>query len=69
LAGYEVDPGNFEATMDAVRGTRARIRLADAFEQKPKFDVLVSSLPYSESATFVQWLSGIRFDRAIVVLQ
>jgi 16S rRNA (adenine1518-N6/adenine1519-N6)-dimethyltransferase len=69
LVGYEVDPENFETTMDAVRGTGARIHLADAFEQKPKFDVLVSSLPYSESATFVQWLSGIRFARAIVVLQ
>jgi len=69
LVGYEVDRDNFEATKDAVVGAEARIRLGDAFERKPKFDVLVSSLPYSESATFVQWLSGIRFGRAIVVLQ
>jgi 16S rRNA A1518/A1519 N6-dimethyltransferase RsmA/KsgA/DIM1 with predicted DNA glycosylase/AP lyase activity len=69
LVGYEVDQGNFDATLDAVGGTGARIRLANAFEQKPEFDVLVSSLPYSESATFVQWLCSLRFDRAVVVLQ
>jgi len=69
LVGYEVDQENFDATLDAVGGTGARIRLANAFEQKPEFDVLVSSLPYSESATFVQWLCRLRFDRAIVVLQ
>jgi len=69
LVGYEVDRENYDATMNTVRGMRVRIRLADAFEHKPEFDVLVSSLPYSESATFVQWLSGIRFDRAVVVLQ
>jgi len=69
LVGYEVDRDNFEVTLDVVRGTDARICLADAFEQKPEFDVLVSSLPYSESANFVQWLSGTKFDRAVVVLQ
>ena len=69
LVGYEVDHDNFDATKVAVEGTRARIRLGDAFKQKPQFDVLVSSLPFSESTTFVQWLSGIRFSRAIVVLQ
>jgi len=69
FVGYEVDPENFEETRDAVRGTRAEVRLGDAFEAKPEFDVLVSSLPYSESATFVEWLSCMRFDRAVVVLQ
>ena len=67
--GYEVDRQNYKDTMEAIRGTRARLHLADAFEQRPRFDVLVSSLPYSESSRFVQWLSGAEFDRAVVVLQ
>ena len=67
--GYEVDRANFDETSDLVRGTNARVVLADAFEQRPDFDVLVSSLPYSESASFVKWLSGIGFKRAVVVLQ
>ncbi len=69
LVGYEVDPDNFEDTREAVRGTGAEVRLGDAFESRPDFDVLVSSLPYSESANFVEWLSGMKFDRAVVVLQ
>jgi 16S rRNA A1518/A1519 N6-dimethyltransferase RsmA/KsgA/DIM1 with predicted DNA glycosylase/AP lyase activity len=69
LVGYEIDPENFAATEGAVLGTGSRILLADAFEHRPEFDVLVSSLPYSESARFTQWLSGARFDRAVVVLQ
>jgi 16S rRNA (adenine1518-N6/adenine1519-N6)-dimethyltransferase len=69
FVGYEVDQKNYEATIDAVRGTKAHIKRGDAFREKPEFDVLVSSLPYSESATFVQWLSETKFDRAVVVLQ
>jgi len=67
--GYEVDRANFEETAALVRGTAGRVVLADGFEEHPGFDVLVSSLPYSESATFVKWLSGKEFRRAVVVLQ
>ena len=67
--GYEIDEDNWVATSEAVRGTGARIVHADAFTQSPEFDVLVTSLPYSASATFVQWLSSQRFTRAIAVLQ
>ena len=67
--GYEVDEQNLAETREVVRGTRARVRLADAFKERPEFDVLVSSLPYSESARFVEWLSGAEFERAVVVLQ
>ena len=69
LVGYEIDRENFDATVGVVRGTEVRIILADAFGRTPKFDVLVSSLPYSESATFILWLSSLEFDRAVVVLQ
>ena len=67
--GYEVDEENYRETRMAAVGTQARIVNADAFEASPAFDVLVSSLPYSESSRFVQWLSGIAFARGVVVLQ
>jgi 16S rRNA (adenine1518-N6/adenine1519-N6)-dimethyltransferase len=67
--GYEVDRTNFDETSNLVRGTRVRVVLANAFKERPDFDVLVSSLPYSESASFVKWLSGTKFRRAVVVLQ
>lgn len=69
LLGYEIDRANFEATLAAVKGTKARIVLADAFTQNPAFDVLVASLPYSESGTFVRWLSTRKFSEAVAVLQ
>jgi len=67
--GYEVDRRNYEETLAAVREKEADINLGDAFEQRPSFDVLVSSLPYSESGKFIEWLCGADFERAIVVLQ
>ena len=67
--GYEIDEENYEAAVETVRGTGAKLVLGDAFAQAPEFDVLVTSLPYSESATFVRWLSSRRFSRAIAVLQ
>jgi len=67
--GYEIDGDNYAATLRVVRGTKAMVIRADAFEQSPAFDVLVTSLPYSESATFVRWLSSREFARAIAVLQ
>ncbi len=67
--GYEVDEENFAETREAVRGTGARLHLADPLDERPKFDVLVSSLPYSESSRFVNWLIGIPFRTAVVLLQ
>ncbi len=69
LVGYEVDRENFNATTRVIMGTKARVVLGDAFEEEPEFDVLVSSLPYSESARFVEWLARRRFRRAVVLLQ
>ncbi len=65
---YEIDEENYEITKNLV-GPKVTVRLGDAFLARPKFDVLVSSLPYSESSTFVEWLSMSKYDRAVVVLQ
>jgi 16S rRNA (adenine1518-N6/adenine1519-N6)-dimethyltransferase len=67
--GYEVDMTNLVETLDALGGRAVTIHLGDAFQQRPKFDVLVSSLPYSRSGTFVEWISQVDYDRAVVVLQ
>jgi len=69
LVAYEVDRENFVATSEAVKETGVEVLLADAFNQQPEFDVLASSLPYSQSAIFVEWLSEMKFGRAVVVLQ
>lgn len=69
LLGYEIDKDNFDETVEALEGSEADVRLGDAFTERPQFDVLVASLPYSESSTFVRWLCTMGFCRAVVVLQ
>ena len=69
LEGYEVDEENLLETREAVGDSGVKIRLGDAFESRPKFDVLVASLPYSRSSAFVEWIAQRRYDRAVVVLQ
>lgn len=69
LVGYEIDEDSLEQTRVAVRGSPSQLYHADAFETRPVFDVLVASLPYSRSASFVAWLSAMEFSRAVVVLQ
>ncbi len=67
--GYEVDKENYAETLEALGWTDAVFHLGDAFKERPLFDVLVSSLPYSRSATFVEWISQVEYDRAVVLLQ
>ncbi|HYC11238.1 MAG TPA: rRNA adenine N-6-methyltransferase family protein [Nitrososphaerales archaeon] len=69
LDGYEVDPDNYKKTLARSRGTRVRMHRVDAFSERPKFDVLVSSLPYSRSQDFVEWISQVEYNRAVVLLQ
>ena len=65
---FELDRANYLATK--VLGLDSlRLHLGDAFSDSREFDVLVSSLPYSESSNFVEWLSGHRYKRAVVLLQ
>ncbi len=69
LEAYEVDRENLAATLEELGTVRAVVHLGDAFKEIPRFDVLVSSLPYSRSATFVEWISQLEYDRAVVLLQ
>lgn len=69
FVGYEIDRENLAATLEELGTTKAVIRLGDAFKESPRFDVLVSSLPYSKSTTFIEWISKIIYDRCVVLLQ
>lgn len=67
---YEADRENYQILQSAVRESESvRLHLGDVFAATPDFDVLVTSLPYSESSNFIEWLSLRRYSRAIAVLQ
>jgi 16S rRNA (adenine1518-N6/adenine1519-N6)-dimethyltransferase len=68
LEGYEVDKESYEGLQKEL-GEVLELHNEDAFKSSPEFDVLLSSLPYSESSTFVEWLSERRYHRAVVLLQ
>jgi 16S rRNA A1518/A1519 N6-dimethyltransferase RsmA/KsgA/DIM1 with predicted DNA glycosylase/AP lyase activity len=67
--GYEVDKESYEALSSEMTGTSLVLHNEDAFKSSPEFDVLLSSLPYSESSAFVEWLSRRKYDRAVLLLQ
>jgi len=68
VEGYEIDKDNYEQLEQEIGGS-AKLNNRDAFDSSPDFDVLVSTLPYSESSRFVEWLSQRFYNRAIVVVQ
>ena len=67
--GYEVDRDNISDTLLEIVTARETVHLGDAFKKTPRFDVLVSSLPYSRSTTFIEWISQMEYNRAVVLLQ
>jgi 16S rRNA A1518/A1519 N6-dimethyltransferase RsmA/KsgA/DIM1 with predicted DNA glycosylase/AP lyase activity len=69
LDGYEVDPGNYRATLSRLGGANAHIHLMDGFQRLSPFGVLVSSLPYSRSRDFIEWISRVEYQRGVVLLQ
>ncbi len=70
LQAYEIDRANYELTKKIVEGFPwVKLEFGDAFSEETEFDVLISSLPYSESSRFVEWLSLKSFSKAIVILQ
>jgi 16S rRNA A1518/A1519 N6-dimethyltransferase RsmA/KsgA/DIM1 with predicted DNA glycosylase/AP lyase activity len=69
LEGYEIDMANYEQLQREL-GQSLSLHNRDVFKsQVGDFDVLLSSLPYSESSVFVEWLSRRRYDRAVVLVQ
>jgi 16S rRNA (adenine1518-N6/adenine1519-N6)-dimethyltransferase len=68
VEAFEVDAENFRV-VKALELKGLTLHLGDAFSEPHSFDVLVSSLPYSESSTFVEWLAKLKYNRAVVLLQ
>jgi 16S rRNA (adenine1518-N6/adenine1519-N6)-dimethyltransferase len=68
VEGFELDSENFLAT-ERLGLEGLTLHREDAFALPRDFDVLVSSLPYSESSNFVEWLAKLHYDRAVVLLQ
>lgn len=68
IEGYEIDRESYEGLRREL-GESLVLHNEDAFNSSPTFDVLLSSLPYSESSHFVEWLSRMKYDRAVVLLQ
>jgi len=68
MEAYELDRHNYLSLRGRL-ANRVNLHHGDAFKAEPEFDVLVSSLPYSASSTFVEWLSKRDYDRAVLVLQ
>ncbi len=65
---FELDRDNYLATKELCPDG-VELNLGDAFADAREFDILVSSLPYSESSNFVEWLSRHRYERVVVLLQ
>ncbi len=68
VEAFELDHENFLATK-GLELDGLVLHEEDAFASPREFDVLVSSLPYSESSDFVDWLAQLRYRRAVVLLQ
>ena len=70
LEAIEIDRANYQKTREVIKDSPyVRLKLGDAFADHSDFDVLVSSLPYSESSRFVEWLTSRSYSKAIVILQ
>jgi 16S rRNA (adenine1518-N6/adenine1519-N6)-dimethyltransferase len=68
IEAFELDRDNYAATQ-ALRLGGVTLHHGDAFSAPREFDILVSSLPYSESSNFVEWLGSHSYERAVVLLQ
>lgn len=68
VEGYELDGENFRIT-ERLHLDRLELHKEDAFSGPRDFEILVSSLPYSESSNFVEWLAKLNYERSVVLLQ
>jgi 16S rRNA (adenine1518-N6/adenine1519-N6)-dimethyltransferase len=73
VISYEVDSPLYEKAREQLLPYFSNLQLvkADLFKTKdaPFFDVFVSNLPYSRSRDALEWLSALKFDRAIIMVQ
>jgi 16S rRNA (adenine1518-N6/adenine1519-N6)-dimethyltransferase len=68
VEAFELDLANYLATK-RLNLEGLTLRAENAFSGPREFDILVSSLPYSESSNFVEWLAKLRYKKVVVILQ
>jgi 16S rRNA (adenine1518-N6/adenine1519-N6)-dimethyltransferase len=74
VVSYEIDSQLFEEASNLLSSSKnVEMKLGDAFSpsNEDRFDVCVTSLPYSESLRFVKWLSlrSGSFKRCVAIIQ
>lgn len=74
LVSYEIDSVlGMRSQEYFAKSPNVEVRLGDAFDRNNdfRFDICVTSLPYSESLNFIRWLSmkAATFKRSVAVLQ
>lgn len=66
----ELDPNLHKEASERLREFRNLTLIrGDGFSIDVKFNVLISNLPYSESARFIKWLLSQKIKRAVVLVQ
>ena len=69
VVAVEVDRNLHRALESGLDFANLELVRGDAFQVETDFDVLVSSLPYSQSRRAVEWLAQRRFSRAVILVQ
>jgi len=70
VTSSEIDATLFQKAREKLSGLRnLNLENTNGFRKDARFDFLVSSLPYSRSRSFIEWLVCLTFTRAVVLLQ
>ena len=69
VISMEKDPELYAEAARRLRAPNLDLVNADGFKTDREFSIFVSSLPYSESRTAIEWLCQKRFLRAVIMVQ
>ncbi len=69
VISYEADRRLYEEALSTMRAKNLDLRYGDGIGAADKFDVFVSSLPYSRSREAVEWLIQRDFGRGVIMVQ
>lgn len=69
VISVEADRAVYQEARESLRMDNLELVCGDGFETGERFDVFVSSLPYSQSRRAVEWLCQRPMSRAVVMVQ
>ena len=70
VVSYEIDSNLYNSSLSKLsKYSNLTLLNIDGLKYEGKFDIFVSSLPYSESERFIYWLINQKFKHAAVILQ